>query len=238
MDCGRQNRTAFRIQVEKVHGVICSKSGLSALEEKHLAKRARHSQEDDCYYVQEMFDPVRVTHFSEGSSILEDTTDSDGDISEREGCYCATAQEKGPTNGFTRSGPWVPQNSTTIVCAGYVSPHPVLLGMGKCIHLRPWAHYSWITTTSPVLWQFTIGHRTTDPHYIPIPLQGCHGAIPQGTAIGVTASAIAVHLHIIDASGPDFRHLLLHLLYKYLTLTSCHMQHHFRWCGVSGTGTV
>ncbi|KAK1785232.1 hypothetical protein P4O66_018622 [Electrophorus voltai] len=190
------------------------------------------------YYVQEMFDPVRVTHFSEGSSILEDTTDSDGDISEREGCYCATAQEKGPTNGFTRSGPWVPQNSTTIVCAGYVSPHPVLLGMGKCIHLRPWAHYSWITTTSPVLWQFTIGHRTTDPHYIPIPLQGCHGAIPQGTAIGVTASAIAVHLHIIDASGPDFQHLLLHLLYKYLTLTSCHMQHHFRWCGVSGTGTV
>ncbi|KAK1783910.1 hypothetical protein P4O66_023120, partial [Electrophorus voltai] len=36
------------------------------------------------HYVQEMFDPVRVTHFSEGSSILEDTTDSDGDISERE----------------------------------------------------------------------------------------------------------------------------------------------------------
>ncbi|KAK1784491.1 hypothetical protein P4O66_006619 [Electrophorus voltai] len=162
-----------------------------------------------------MFDPLRVTHFSEGSSILEDTTDSDGDISERE------------VREFYHNS-----------LAGYVSPHPVLLGMGKCIHLRPWAHYSWITTTSPVLWQFTIGHRTTDPHYIPIPLQGCHGAIPQGTAIGVTASAIAVHLHIIDASGPDFRHLLLHLLYKYLTLTSCPMQHHFRWCGVSGTGTV
>ncbi|KAK1784289.1 hypothetical protein P4O66_019966, partial [Electrophorus voltai] len=47
-------------------------------------KKARHSQEDDCYYVQEMFDPVRVTHFSEGSSILEDTTDSDGDISKAE----------------------------------------------------------------------------------------------------------------------------------------------------------
>uniref|UniRef100_A0A4W4EGB2 AAA+ ATPase domain-containing protein n=1 Tax=Electrophorus electricus TaxID=8005 RepID=A0A4W4EGB2_ELEEL len=68
MDYGRRNRTAFRIQVEKVHGVICSESGLSALEEKHLAKRARHSQEDDC----------------EGSSILENTTDSDGDISEPE----------------------------------------------------------------------------------------------------------------------------------------------------------
>uniref|UniRef100_A0AAY5EAG1 AAA+ ATPase domain-containing protein n=1 Tax=Electrophorus electricus TaxID=8005 RepID=A0AAY5EAG1_ELEEL len=39
MDYGRRNRTAFRIQVEKVHGVICSESGLSALEEKHLAKR-------------------------------------------------------------------------------------------------------------------------------------------------------------------------------------------------------
>ncbi|XP_026878790.2 nuclear valosin-containing protein-like isoform X2 [Electrophorus electricus] len=73
MDYGRRNRTAFRIQVEKVHGVICSESGLSALEEKHLAKRARHSQEDDW-----------VTHFSEGSSILENTTDSDGDISEPE----------------------------------------------------------------------------------------------------------------------------------------------------------
>ncbi|KAK1784315.1 hypothetical protein P4O66_019114 [Electrophorus voltai] len=213
MDCGRRNRTAFRIQIEKVHGVICSESGLSALEEKHLAKRARHSQEDDCYYVQEMFDPVRVTHFSEGSSILEDTTDSDGDISEREVCYCATAQEKGPTNGFTRSGPWVPQNSTTIVCAGYVSPHPVCL--------------AWGSTTEPpthITFQYPCGV--------------CHGAIPQGTAIGVTASAIAVHLHIVDASGPAFRHLLLHLLYKYLTLTSCHMQHHFRWYGVSGTGTV
>uniref|UniRef100_A0AAR2KEZ0 AAA+ ATPase domain-containing protein n=1 Tax=Pygocentrus nattereri TaxID=42514 RepID=A0AAR2KEZ0_PYGNA len=47
MDYGRRNRTAFRIQVEKVHGVICSESGLSPLEDKHLAKRARRSQDDD-----------------------------------------------------------------------------------------------------------------------------------------------------------------------------------------------
>ncbi|KAK1785233.1 hypothetical protein P4O66_018623, partial [Electrophorus voltai] len=53
--------------------------GLWATEPNSLQDSSRES-----YYVQEMFDPVRVTHFSEGSSILEDTTDSDGDISERE----------------------------------------------------------------------------------------------------------------------------------------------------------
>ncbi|KAL7841807.1 hypothetical protein SRHO_G00254980 [Serrasalmus rhombeus] len=68
MDYGRRNRTAFRIQVEKVHGVICSESGLSPLEDKHLAKRARRSQDDD----------------GEGSSMLEASTDSEDDISEHE----------------------------------------------------------------------------------------------------------------------------------------------------------
>uniref|UniRef100_A0A8C8CVQ0 AAA+ ATPase domain-containing protein n=1 Tax=Oncorhynchus tshawytscha TaxID=74940 RepID=A0A8C8CVQ0_ONCTS len=46
MDYGRRNKTAFRIQVEKVHGVICDESGLNDLENKHLAKRARHSEKD------------------------------------------------------------------------------------------------------------------------------------------------------------------------------------------------
>uniref|UniRef100_A0A8C7KQF5 Nuclear VCP like n=1 Tax=Oncorhynchus kisutch TaxID=8019 RepID=A0A8C7KQF5_ONCKI len=46
MDYGRQNKTAFTIQVEKVHGVICDESGLTDLENKHLAKRAKHSQKD------------------------------------------------------------------------------------------------------------------------------------------------------------------------------------------------
>ncbi|KAL6466352.1 hypothetical protein MHYP_G00241560 [Metynnis hypsauchen] len=68
MDYGRRNRTAFRIQVEKVHGVICRESGLSPLEDKHLAKRARRSQGDD----------------GEGSSMLEASTDSEDDISEHE----------------------------------------------------------------------------------------------------------------------------------------------------------
>uniref|UniRef100_A0A8D0CF48 Nuclear VCP like n=1 Tax=Scleropages formosus TaxID=113540 RepID=A0A8D0CF48_SCLFO len=39
MDYGRRNKTAFRIQVEKVYGVICGESGIVGLENKHLAKR-------------------------------------------------------------------------------------------------------------------------------------------------------------------------------------------------------
>uniref|UniRef100_A0AAY4EYW4 AAA+ ATPase domain-containing protein n=1 Tax=Denticeps clupeoides TaxID=299321 RepID=A0AAY4EYW4_9TELE len=49
VDYGRRNRTAFRIQVEKVYNVINKESvGVSALEDKHLAKRARRNQEEDC----------------------------------------------------------------------------------------------------------------------------------------------------------------------------------------------
>uniref|UniRef100_A0A8C1Z110 Nuclear VCP like n=1 Tax=Cyprinus carpio TaxID=7962 RepID=A0A8C1Z110_CYPCA len=44
VEYGRRNRTAFRIQVEKVHAVICSESDISALENKHLAKRARRNR--------------------------------------------------------------------------------------------------------------------------------------------------------------------------------------------------
>ncbi|KAG1941524.1 nuclear valosin-containing protein-like [Pimephales promelas] len=43
---GRRNRTAFRIQVEKVYAVICSESDICVLENTHLAKRARRSGED------------------------------------------------------------------------------------------------------------------------------------------------------------------------------------------------
>uniref|UniRef100_A0A8B9L0H1 AAA+ ATPase domain-containing protein n=1 Tax=Astyanax mexicanus TaxID=7994 RepID=A0A8B9L0H1_ASTMX len=68
MEYGRRNRIAFRIQVEKVHGVLCSESGLSSLEDRHLAKRARRSQEDD----------------GDDSSVLEGSSDSEEDISEPE----------------------------------------------------------------------------------------------------------------------------------------------------------
>ncbi|KAL0964410.1 hypothetical protein UPYG_G00323470 [Umbra pygmaea] len=66
MDYGRRNKNAFRIQVEKVHGVICDEAGLTDLENKHLAKRARHNQKDA----------------GEGSS-SSDTSDSDEDIHEQ-----------------------------------------------------------------------------------------------------------------------------------------------------------
>lgn len=66
MDYGRRNKNAFRIQVEKVHGVLCNESGLTDLEDKHLAKRARHSRDDA----------------GGGSSVSEDSSDSDADISE------------------------------------------------------------------------------------------------------------------------------------------------------------
>ncbi|XP_052006680.1 nuclear valosin-containing protein-like isoform X3 [Xyrauchen texanus] len=67
MEYGRRNRTAFRIQVEKVHAAICSESEITTLENKHLAKRARHSQVD-----------------GGDSHITGDSTDSEDDISEHE----------------------------------------------------------------------------------------------------------------------------------------------------------
>lgn len=46
MEYGRRNKTAFRIQVEKVYEAIMKESGLDDLESKHLAKRAKHSHND------------------------------------------------------------------------------------------------------------------------------------------------------------------------------------------------
>ncbi|KAM9803740.1 nuclear valosin-containing protein-like [Neosynchiropus ocellatus] len=43
VEYGRRNKTAFRIQVEKVYQVIMQDSGLDELESKHLAKRAKHA---------------------------------------------------------------------------------------------------------------------------------------------------------------------------------------------------
>ncbi|XP_068184402.1 nuclear valosin-containing protein-like isoform X2 [Antennarius striatus] len=40
---GRRNKTAFRIQVQKVYETITKETDLSELESKHLAKRAKHS---------------------------------------------------------------------------------------------------------------------------------------------------------------------------------------------------
>ncbi|XP_076598558.1 nuclear valosin-containing protein-like isoform X2 [Chaetodon auriga] len=61
MEYGRRNKTAFRIQVEKVYEAIMKESGLSGLESKHLAKKAKHSHNDT----------------GEGSSSSEDSSESD-----------------------------------------------------------------------------------------------------------------------------------------------------------------
>ncbi|XP_059374157.1 nuclear valosin-containing protein-like isoform X1 [Carassius carassius] len=67
IEYGRRNRTAFRIQVEKVHAVICSEFDVSTLEVKHLAKKARCNQED-----------------GEDSHVTEFSSDSEDEIPEHE----------------------------------------------------------------------------------------------------------------------------------------------------------
>ncbi|XP_034465337.1 nuclear valosin-containing protein-like isoform X3 [Hippoglossus hippoglossus] len=47
MDYGRRNKTAFRIQVEKVYEAVMKESRLNYLESKHLAKRAKHNRDDN-----------------------------------------------------------------------------------------------------------------------------------------------------------------------------------------------
>ncbi|XP_072526569.1 nuclear valosin-containing protein-like isoform X1 [Salminus brasiliensis] len=106
MDYGRRNRVAFRIQVEKVHGVICSESGLSALEDRHLAKRARRSQEDE----------------GEDSSLLEGSTDSEDDISEPENANHMNSS----LMSLYRKG--IPENGTPSEEKSTDSPNPTSQG--------------------------------------------------------------------------------------------------------------
>nr|XP_015218224.1 PREDICTED: nuclear valosin-containing protein-like [Lepisosteus oculatus] len=60
---GRRKRNAFRIQIEKVYAAICNETDITALENEHLAKRARHSQQAD----------------GEDKSFTDDTTDTEDD---------------------------------------------------------------------------------------------------------------------------------------------------------------
>ncbi|XP_020493941.2 nuclear valosin-containing protein-like isoform X1 [Labrus bergylta] len=66
IEYGRRNKTAFRIQVEKVYEAIMKESGLNELESKHLAKRAKHSHNDK----------------GDGSSSSSESSDSDDPILE------------------------------------------------------------------------------------------------------------------------------------------------------------
>lgn len=64
MEYGRRNKTAFRIQVDKVYQSISQDSSLSELEAKHLTKRLKHSQSDT----------------GEGSNISSDSEEEDGSV--------------------------------------------------------------------------------------------------------------------------------------------------------------
>ncbi|KAM6922675.1 nuclear valosin-containing protein-like isoform 1-T3 [Lycodopsis pacificus] len=66
MEYGRRNKTAFRIQVEKVYDAIMKDSGLNDQESKHLAKRAKHSHNDT----------------GDDGSSLEESSDSDDHVLE------------------------------------------------------------------------------------------------------------------------------------------------------------
>ncbi|XP_017381883.1 nuclear valosin-containing protein-like isoform X1 [Cebus imitator] len=76
IDYGRRKRNAFRIQVEKVFSIISSEKelkNLTELEDEHLAKRARHGEEDNEYTesysdddssVEEYRDPQSANHMN------------------------------------------------------------------------------------------------------------------------------------------------------------------------------
>ncbi|XP_029305231.1 nuclear valosin-containing protein-like isoform X2 [Cottoperca gobio] len=66
MDYGRRNKTAFRIQVERVYEAIMKESGLNDLESKHLAKKAKHGHDGA----------------GDGSSSSEEASDSEDPILE------------------------------------------------------------------------------------------------------------------------------------------------------------
>ncbi|XP_074078880.1 nuclear valosin-containing protein-like [Macrotis lagotis] len=71
VDYGRRKRNAFRIQVEKVFGVIRKEKeleDLTELEDEHLTKRARQSQEFDEYIANKTDDDSDVDSFPDQQS--------------------------------------------------------------------------------------------------------------------------------------------------------------------------
>ncbi|XP_030011659.1 nuclear valosin-containing protein-like isoform X1 [Sphaeramia orbicularis] len=102
VDYGRRNKTAFRIQVEKVYQVIMKDNGLDDLESKHLAKRAKHSHNDT----------------GDGSSSSELSSDSDVDVTENPpskhmNASLTTLYRKGDTNSPRRDPPTVSSSAST-----------------------------------------------------------------------------------------------------------------------------
>uniref|UniRef100_A0A3Q2FJ29 Nuclear VCP like n=1 Tax=Cyprinodon variegatus TaxID=28743 RepID=A0A3Q2FJ29_CYPVA len=100
MDYGRRNKTAFRIQVEKVFKAVKEEVELNDLESKHLAKRARSS----------------CNETRDSSSSSEDSSDSDEQVLGNTPNSSVTAlYRKGPT-AAGRTNP--AQNEGTVVSPG------------------------------------------------------------------------------------------------------------------------
>ncbi|XP_077372289.1 nuclear valosin-containing protein-like [Festucalex cinctus] len=81
MEYGRRNKTAFRIQVEKVYRAIKMESGLDELEKKHLTKRAKHlneSSDDSCSSSEDILESTNTTHMNSSLTSLyrKGTSDS------------------------------------------------------------------------------------------------------------------------------------------------------------------
>ncbi|KAK5882011.1 hypothetical protein CesoFtcFv8_020646 [Champsocephalus esox] len=96
MDYGRRNKIAFRLQVEKVYDILMKDTGINDLENKHMAKRAKHANKGTgvkntlyhCFppmYSYSIYTTcvcVCVCVYSEGSSNSEEDGDSDDVILE------------------------------------------------------------------------------------------------------------------------------------------------------------
>ncbi|XP_041866076.1 nuclear valosin-containing protein-like isoform X2 [Melanotaenia boesemani] len=102
LDYGRRNKTAFRIQVEKVYEAIKEESGLNDLESKHLAKRAKSGHDG-----------------GDVSSTSEDSSDSDDHILHNTPNSSVTAlYRRGNTVISPARRPDPPPESGTLVSSG------------------------------------------------------------------------------------------------------------------------
>uniref|UniRef100_A0A8C6EBI5 Nuclear valosin-containing protein-like n=1 Tax=Moschus moschiferus TaxID=68415 RepID=A0A8C6EBI5_MOSMO len=92
IDYGRRKRNAFRIQVEKVFSIIRSEKehkDLAELEGEHLAKRARHGEEDneytESYSDDSSMEDYPDTQNSKDSSLLESNKKRKGKLNSKGG---------------------------------------------------------------------------------------------------------------------------------------------------------
>ncbi|XP_061140426.1 nuclear valosin-containing protein-like [Syngnathus typhle] len=80
MEYGRRNKTAFRIQVEKVYQAIKWESGLDEVENAQLTKRTKHvhdeSSDDDSGNSEDGLDPPNSSHMNSSLASLYRNADS------------------------------------------------------------------------------------------------------------------------------------------------------------------